>query len=54
MKPILAKAVEALPQVTIRNHVNITDFFVKDNRIQGASVSTFRTAPCMSLKPMPL
>ena len=36
MKPILAKAVEALPQVTIRNHVNITDFFVKDNRIQGA------------------
>ena len=36
MKPILAKAVEALPQVTIKNHVNITDFFVKDNRIQGA------------------
>ena len=36
MKPILAKAVEALPQMTIRNHVNITDFFVKDNRIQGA------------------
>ena len=35
MKPILAKAVEALPQVTIKNHVNITDFFVKDNRIQG-------------------
>ena len=36
MKPILAKAVESLPQVTIKNHVNITDFFVKDNRIQGA------------------
>ena len=36
MKPILAKAVEALPQVTINNHVNITDFFVKNNRIQGA------------------
>ena len=28
--------IEALPQVTIKNHVNITDFFVKDNRIQGA------------------
>lgn len=27
---------ESLPQVTIKNHVNITDFFVKDNRIQGA------------------
>lgn len=36
MKPLLAKAVEALPQVTVLNHVNITDFFVQNNRIQGA------------------
>lgn len=36
MKPILAEAVRKLPQVTVKNHVNITDYFVKDNRIQGA------------------
>lgn len=36
IKPILAKAVEALPNTTILNRVNIIDFAVKDNRIQGA------------------
>ena len=36
IKPILAKAVEHLPNVTILNRVNITDYSVKDNRINGA------------------
>ncbi|MGN0642905.1 MAG: adenylyl-sulfate reductase subunit alpha [Huintestinicola sp.] len=36
IKPILAAAVEALPQVKVMNRVNITDFSVKDNRINGA------------------
>lgn len=36
IKPILAKAVENLPNVRIMNHVNITDFSVEDNRIKGA------------------
>lgn len=36
IKPILAQAVENLPNVKIMNHVNITDFSVEDNRIKGA------------------
>jgi adenylylsulfate reductase subunit A len=36
IKPILAEAVTKLPQVQVLNHVNITDFAVSDNRIQGA------------------
>lgn len=36
IKPILAQAIAALPHVTIKNHVNIIDFAVKNNRIQGA------------------
>ena len=28
MKPLLAKAVEALPDVTVLNHLNITDYIV--------------------------
>ena len=36
IKPILADAVGALDDVTVLNHVNITDFIVKDNRIYGA------------------
>ena len=36
IKPILAKAVKNLPNVTILNRVNVTDFSVKDNRINGA------------------
>lgn len=36
IKPILAAAVQKLPNLTILNHVNITDFSVKDNRICGA------------------
>ncbi len=36
IKPILAAAVEKLPNTKILNHVNIIDFSVKDNRINGA------------------
>ena len=36
MKPLLAQAVEALPDVTVLNRVNITDYIVTDNTIQGA------------------
>lgn len=36
IKPILAKAVENLPNVTVLNRVNIIDFSVSDNRINGA------------------
>jgi adenylylsulfate reductase subunit A len=36
IKPILADATSKLPNVTVLNHVNITDFAVKNNRIQGA------------------
>lgn len=36
IKPILAQAVEELPNVTVLNRVNITDFSVSDNKINGA------------------
>ncbi len=36
IKPILANAVESLPNVKILNRVNMTDFFVRNNRINGA------------------
>lgn len=36
MKPLLAKAVEELPDVTILNRVNITDYIVEKNEIKGA------------------
>lgn len=36
IKPILAGAAEKLPNVTVLNRVNITDFSVEDNRIKGA------------------
>ena len=36
IKPILADAVKNLPNVTVLNHVNIFDFSVHDNRIDGA------------------
>lgn len=36
MKPLLASAVEALPDVTILNRVNITDYLIEDNEIKGA------------------
>ena len=36
IKPILAKVVENLPNAEILNRVNITDFSVKNNRINGA------------------
>ncbi|SHK61953.1 adenylyl-sulfate reductase subunit alpha [Fibrobacter sp. UWB12] len=36
IKPILANAVKKLPNVTVLNHVNIFDFSVHDNKIDGA------------------
>ena len=36
IKPILAGAVEKLPNVTVLNRVNIIDYAVEDNRIKGA------------------
>ncbi|WP_295067516.1 adenylyl-sulfate reductase subunit alpha [uncultured Fibrobacter sp.] len=36
IKPILAAAVAKLPNVQVLNHVNITDFSVHGNRIDGA------------------
>lgn len=36
IKPILAKAVESLPNVSVLNRVNITNFSVENNRIKGA------------------
>ena len=36
IKPILAKAVKELPNVTVLNHVNIFDFSVHGNKIDGA------------------
>ncbi len=36
IKPILAHAVEQCENVTVLNHINITDYIVKDGRILGA------------------
>lgn len=36
MKPLLASAVESLPDVTVLNRINITDYIVEDNTIRGA------------------
>ncbi len=36
IKPILASAVNALPNVTVMNRVNITDLSVHDNTVRGA------------------
>ena len=36
IKPILASAVEALPDVTVLNRINITDYMVEDSTIKGA------------------
>ena len=36
MKPLLAKAVEKLEDVTIINRINITDYIVEENEIKGA------------------
>lgn len=36
IKPILADAVKKLPDVQIINHLNITDYIVKNNKIFGA------------------
>ena len=36
IKPILAAAVEALPNVTVLNRVNVIDYDVTENRINGA------------------
>ncbi len=36
IKPILAAAVQALPDVTVLNRINITDYIVEENTIKGA------------------
>ena len=36
MKPLLADAVSKLPNVTVLNRINITDYIVEDNVIRGA------------------
>ena len=36
MKPLLAKAVEKLEDVTILNRINITDYIVEENEVKGA------------------
>ena len=36
IKPILANAVKALPNVTVINRINITDYIVENNKILGA------------------
>lgn len=36
IKPILAKAAASQPNVTVLNHVNITDYLVNDHQIYGA------------------
>ena len=36
MKPLLASAVESLPNVTVLNRINITDYIVENNTIRGA------------------
>ena len=36
MKPLLALAVESLPDVTVLNRINITDYIVENNTIRGA------------------
>ena len=36
MKPLLASAVECLPNVTVLNLINITDYIVENNTIRGA------------------
>ncbi len=36
IKPIMADAVKKLPNVIVLNHVNITDYIVKNNTIYGA------------------
>ncbi len=36
IKPVLARAAAEQENVTVLNHVNITDYLVKDNRIYGA------------------
>ena len=36
MKPLLAKAVQELPDVTVYNRLNITDYLVEDGSIKGA------------------
>ncbi len=35
MKPLLASAVESLPDVNVLNRINITDYIVEDNTIRG-------------------
>lgn len=42
IKPILAEAVRACPNVTVMNHVNAVEYLVNDNRIQGVFANDVR------------
>ena len=42
IKPILAEAVQAGPNVTVMNHVNAVEYLVRDNRIQGVFANDVR------------
>lgn len=42
IKPILAEAVQACPNVTVMNHVNAVEYLVSDNRIQGVFANDVR------------
>ena len=42
IKPILAEAVQACPNVTVMNHVNAVEYLVRDNRIQGVFANDVR------------
>ena len=42
IKPILAEAVQACPNVTVMNHVNAVEYLVSNNRIQGVFANDVR------------
>ena len=42
IKPILAEAIQACPNVTVMNHVNAVEYLVRDNRIQGVFANDVR------------
>lgn len=42
IKPLLAKAVKACPNVTVKNHVNAIDYIVENNHIAGVFANDVR------------
>lgn len=47
MKPLLAKAVEKLEDVTILNRINITDYIVEENETKELSAFRLKKVPPM-------